>query len=103
MKTDRNFLSPADRAILVEIARDGLEEHRIARRANAILLLDKGWSYAEVAEALLVDDSTIRDWLKAFNLETAVGRCEVHSVSEISRLGCIRLGRGGAGRGGGVR
>src|SRR5208337_635460 len=37
------------------------------------------------------------------NLETAVGRCEVHSVSEISRLGCIRLGRGGAGRGGGVR
>src|SRR5208337_5647036 len=34
------------------------------------------------------------------NLETAVGRCEVHSVSEISRLGCIRLGRGGAGRGG---
>src|SRR5271166_976699 len=38
-----------------------------------------------------------------FNLETAVGRCEVHSVSEISRLGCIRLGRGGAGRGGGVR
>src|SRR5271165_5731446 len=28
-----------------------------------------------------------------FSLETAVGRCEVHSVSEISRLGCIRLGR----------
>src|SRR5208283_5876362 len=26
----------------------------------------------------------------AFILETAVGRCEVHSVSEISRLGCIR-------------
>jgi len=39
----------------------------------------------------------------AVSLETAVGRCEVHSVSEISRLGCIRLGRGGAGRGGGVR
>src|SRR5208337_4101909 len=40
---------------------------------------------------------------KVVILETAVGRCEVHSVSEISRLGCIRLGRGGAGRGGGVR
>src|SRR5271165_272714 len=38
-----------------------------------------------------------------FKADTAVGRCEVHSVSEISRLGCIRLGRGGAGRGGGVR
>src|SRR5208337_4036649 len=34
------------------------------------------------------------DVIAQFNLETAVGRCEVHSVSEISRLGCIRLGRG---------
>lgn len=66
MKTNDNFLSPADRAILVEIAGDGLEEHRIARRANAVLLLDKGWCFAEVAEALLIDDSTIRAWLEAF-------------------------------------
>ena len=67
MKTDRNFLSPADRAILVEIARDGLEEHRIARRANAILLLDRGMKFGEVASVLFVDDSTIRAWLKAYN------------------------------------
>ena len=66
MKTNRNFLSAADRADLVKIVRDGLEEHRIVRRANAILLLDKGWSYAEVAEALFLDDSTIRIWLKEF-------------------------------------
>ena len=66
VKTNRNFLSAADRADLVEIARDGLEEHRIARRANALLLLDRGWSFAEVAEALFIDDSTIRIWLKEF-------------------------------------
>jgi transposase len=66
VKTSRNFLSAADRADLVKIVRDGLEEHRIVRRANAILLLDKGWSYAEVAEALFLDDSTIRIWLKEF-------------------------------------
>ena len=36
------------------------------RRANAILLLDKGWSYAEVAEALFLDNSTVRAWLKEF-------------------------------------
>ena len=47
-----------------EIARDGLEEHRIARRANAVLLLDKGWSFAEVAEAFYIDDVTVRAWLK---------------------------------------
>ncbi len=67
MKTNRNFLSPADRAILTEIAKDGLEESRITRRANAILLLDKGWSYAEVAEALFIDNSTVRAWFKAYN------------------------------------
>ncbi len=38
-----------------------------------------------------------------FNLKTAVSRCDVRAVSDISRLGCIRLARGGAGRGGGVR
>src|SRR5271165_1972143 len=45
MKTDRNFLSPPDRADLVKIARDGLEEHRIARRANVILLIDRGMKF----------------------------------------------------------
>ena len=67
MKADRNFLSPADRADLVKIVRDGLEEHRIARRANAILLLDRGLKFEEVASVLFVDDSTVRAWLKAFN------------------------------------
>ncbi len=36
------FLSPAERAELIELARDGLVEHRVARRANALLLLDRG-------------------------------------------------------------
>ena len=31
-----------------------------------MLLLDKGWSFAEVAEAFYIDDSTVRAWLKAF-------------------------------------
>ena len=50
MMANCNFLSPADRAILVEIARDGLEEHRIARRANALILLDRGMKFEEVAQ-----------------------------------------------------
>ena len=50
----------------MKIARDGTEEHRIARRANAILLLDRGWSFADIAEALFLDDSTVRTWLKSF-------------------------------------
>jgi len=66
VKADANFLSNAERSELFKIARDGLEEHRVARRANALLLLDKGWSYATVSEALLIDDSTLRLWCKAF-------------------------------------
>ena len=48
VKTNRNYLSAADRADLVAIFRDGLEENRVSRRANAILLLDRGWSFAEM-------------------------------------------------------
>jgi transposase len=61
-----SFLSPEDRASLGRLARDGSAAHRLARRANALLLLDKGWSCAEVAEALLLDDDTVRDWHKLY-------------------------------------
>ena len=62
----RNFLSKDDRARLTSIARDGLEEHRVARRANAILLLDRGWGCEKVSDALLLDDDTIRGWFKIY-------------------------------------
>ena len=60
------FLSSTDRQILIGIARDGLEEHRVGRRANAIVLLDRGWSCERVAAALLLDDDTIRSWHRAY-------------------------------------
>ncbi len=60
------FLSVTERQSLIKLARDGLEEHRIARRANAIVLLDDGWSCEDVSAAFLVDDDTIRDWFKSF-------------------------------------
>jgi transposase len=66
VKANRNFLSLTDRADLVKIARDGREEHRIARRANALILLDRGMSFEKVAKVLLIDDSTVRAWLKTF-------------------------------------
>ncbi len=66
MKTDANFLSKAERNELLKIARDGLEEHRVARRANALLLLDEGMGYGQVAKVLFLDDSTVRLWRKAF-------------------------------------
>jgi hypothetical protein len=58
------FLSDAERQSLVAMAGDGLAE--IARRAKAIVLLDKGWSCARVAGALLLDDDTVRKCFQAY-------------------------------------
>src|SRR5271167_1326348 len=60
------FLSAVDRADLIALARDGSAAHRLARRANALVLLDSGWSCERVAEALFVDDDTIRKWRGLF-------------------------------------
>jgi transposase len=60
------FLSAEDRDRLVALARDGSAASRLTRRANALVLLDDGWSCQEVAEALLLNDDTIRGWHKLF-------------------------------------
>jgi hypothetical protein len=52
------FLSPEDRAALVDLAQAGSVEHRVARRAHALVLLDDGLSCETIAKVLLVDDDT---------------------------------------------
>jgi transposase len=61
------FLSTAERHELRALASGGLSEARAARRANAIILLDKSWSCQEVAEALLIDDDTARSWRRLYD------------------------------------
>jgi transposase len=60
------FLDSASRQDLTKLARDGLAEHRLARRANALVLLDDGMSYAAIAKVLLLDDDTIRAWHRLY-------------------------------------
>jgi transposase len=60
------FLSVEDRNKLIALARDGSAASRVTRRANALVLLDDGWSCQEVAHALLLNDDTIRGWHKLF-------------------------------------
>jgi len=61
------FLSPEDRAALVDLAQAGLVEHRVARRANGLVLLDDGLSCETIAKVLLVDDDTVRSWRKLYD------------------------------------
>jgi len=68
------FLSEEDRMALTALARDGSSPCRVTRRANALVLLDEGWSCQQVAHALLVDDDTIRSWRKLFE-QRGIGFC----------------------------
>ena len=65
----KGFLTGAERLELRALARNGLGEVRVAGRANAIVLLNEGWSCEDVAEALLMDDDTVRSWHKLYEKE----------------------------------
>jgi transposase len=67
------FLDTASRQELIELARDGSAAHRLARRANALVLLDDGMSCAAVAKVLLLDDDTIRAWHRLYEEEGIEG------------------------------
>ncbi len=60
------FLSANERASLKAVIRHPSETHGVARRANAVLLLDDGLSCVEVAKVLYLDDDTVRDWYKHY-------------------------------------
>ena len=67
------FLDAPSRQDLTELARDGLAAHRLARRANALVLLDDGMSCAAVAKVLLLDADTIRSWHRLYEEEGIAG------------------------------
>ncbi len=56
------FLDAKSRRDLIELARDGSAAHRLSRRANALVLLDRGMSCQSVANVLLIDGDTVRTW-----------------------------------------
>jgi transposase len=60
------FLDAESRRDLIELARDGSAAHRLARRANALVLLDKGMSCSSVANVLLLDGDTILTWYQLY-------------------------------------
>jgi transposase len=60
------FLDAESRRDLIELARDGSAAHRLARRANALVLLDDGMSCAAIARVLFIDDDTIRTWYQLY-------------------------------------
>ena len=79
------FLGEEDRNRLIALARDGSTASRVTRRANALVLLDDGWSCQEVADALLLNDDTIRDWHKLFE------QCGIEGLTSFDMAGVRAL------------
>ena len=61
-----NFLSREDRRELLLCVKHQREDHGVARRANALSLLDDGESCVEIAQVLCLDDDTVRGWHKQY-------------------------------------
>ena len=60
------FLTSAQIEELEGVLRTLTAYYGVGRRANALLLLNKGMSCEEVAEVLYIDDDTVRCWFKDY-------------------------------------
>lgn len=80
------FLDKESRQDLIELARDGSAAHRLARRANALVLLDDGMSCAAIAKVLLVDDDTIRTWHRLYEEDGIEGLASFGSGGGACRI-----------------
>ena len=62
---DEFRLTPQQIAALKALHRKQ-RDRRFADRLEAIVLLGSGWSAANVAQALLIDETTVRNWLEKY-------------------------------------
>ena len=87
------FLDPESRRDLIDLTRDGSVEHRLARRANALVLLDDGMSCAAIAKVLFLDDDTIRTWHRLYQDEGIDGLAGFGHEGSTCRLNEAQQGK----------
>jgi transposase len=80
------FLDPESRRDLIDLGRDGSVAHRLARRANALVLLDDGMSCGDVARVLLLDDDTVRTWYRLYQQDGIEGLAGFGHEGSVCRL-----------------
>jgi transposase len=81
-----HFLDPESRRDLIELTSDGSVAHRLARRANALVLLDDGMSCAAIAKVLFLDDDTIRTWYQLYQQDGIEGLAGFGHEGGVCRL-----------------
>jgi len=60
------FQLTKDQIALLRSLHRTLRDKRLAYRVNAVILLGSGWTAAQVAQALLVDETTVRNWFQKY-------------------------------------
>jgi transposase len=80
------FMDPEARRDLIELARDCSAAHHLARRANALVLLDQGMSCSDVAKVLLLDDDTVRIWYRLYEEDGIEGLASFGYGGSVCRL-----------------
>jgi len=80
------FLDSVSRQDLIDLARDGSAAHRLARRANALVLLDQGMSCEAIAAVLLLDDDTVRTWHRLYEEDGIEGLVSFGDEGSACRL-----------------
>jgi len=66
LRTMDDFQLTSDQISSLRVLHKTLRDKRLAYRVNAVVLLGKGWSVADVAQALLVDEKTVRLWFEKY-------------------------------------
>ena len=61
-----DFQLTAKQIAALRVTHKTLRDRRLADRVKAIVLLGTGWSASEVAQALLIDEKTVYNWLEKY-------------------------------------
>lgn len=84
-KTSTSFLTPCERQDLIRthrLTRDG----RLRDRLKSILLLDQGWSYEKIAQALFLDDQTVRNYDQSYRAHKKAGLLDLKYTGRPAKL-----------------
>src|ERR1035437_616627 len=81
----RDFLTPEQIAKYRQMHKN-IKVQKQADRIKAILLLNSGYSYEQIAEILLIDDGTVRRWYGIYETEGMKTLLEDNYNGGISKL-----------------
>jgi transposase len=82
----QNVTLTPDEIAKLRIAHRTARKKRDADRIKAIVLLGKGWTFGQVAEALLVDEETIRQYLISYKERGIKGLLSLKYKGKASKL-----------------